>query len=393
MPRDRRDPAHEILGVARYAAHLRFAKTLADWKINNIVSALPRQFWYNFLAMFRYLVLCLATLVRLWCGRQSILLENLALRQQLAVLKRRHQRPRIGLLDKLFWVAARRCWSGWKQSLIIVTPETVVRWHRACFRLYWRLISGARRRVGRRQTPQEIRELIFRMVVENPTWGAPRIHGELLMLGFDLSERTVSRWMKRVPRNPEPAKRWLAFLRNHREAIAAMDFFPVPTATFDVLYCFFVICHDRRRILHFNITKHPTSRWIIQQLREAFPFESRPRFLIFDRDAKYGLEVPAAVQSLKMGPVRTSFQSPWQNGVAERWVESCRRDLLDHIIAMNEHHLKRLLSEYVHYYHQDRTHLGLGKGTPNFRIRSRALGRVVSQERLGGLHHRYDRAA
>jgi len=231
------------------------------------------------------------------------------------------------------------------------------------------------------------------MVVENPGWGAPRIHGELLMLGFDLSERTVSRWMKRAPRNPEPAKRWLAFLRNHREAIAAMDFFAVPTVAFGVLYCFFVIRHDRRRILHFNVTKHPTSYWVIQQLREAFPFESTPRFLIFDRDAKYGLEVPAAVRSLKMSPVRTSFKSPWQNGVAERWVESCRRDLLDHIIAMNERHLKRLLSEYVHYYHQDRTHLGLGKGTPNSRIRSRASSRVLSRERLGGLHHRYDWAA
>jgi len=343
--------------------------------------------------MFRYLALCLATLVRLWRGHQSIVLENLALRQQLAVLKRRHPRPRIGLLDKLFWVAARRCWSGWKRSLIIVTPETVVRWHRAGFRLYWQLISTARGRVGRRPTSQQVRELIFRMVVENPTWGAPRIHGELLMLGFNLSERTVSRWMKRVPGNPEPAKRWVAFLRNHREAIAAMDFFTVPTVAFDVLYCFFVISHDRRRILHFNITKHPTSRWIIQQLREAFPFESAPRFLIFDRDAKYGLEVPAAIRSLKITPVRTSFQSPWQNGVAERWVESCRSDLLDHIIAMNERHLKRLLSEYVDYYHQDRTHLGLGKGTPAGRNHSTDSGAVLCHERFGGLHHRYDRAA
>src|SRR6202521_3914199 len=213
------------------------------------------------------------------------------------------------------------------------------------------------------------------------------------MLGFDVSERTISRWMKRAPRNPKPAKRWLAFLRNHREAIAAMDFFAVPTITFGVLYGFFVISHDRRRILHFNVTKHPTSSWIIQQLREAFPFESTLRFLIFDRDAKYGLEVPVAVRTLKMSPVRTSFESPWQNGVAERWVESCRRDLLDHIIAVNESHLRRLLSEYVRYYHEDRTHLGLGKGTPNCRAHSRSSGRVLSQERLGGLHHRYDRDA
>jgi hypothetical protein len=247
--------------------------------------------------------------------------------------------------------------------------------------------------VGRRPTSKELRELIFQMVAENPTWGAPRIHAELLMLGFDLSERTISRWMKRAARDPEPPQRWLTFLRNHREAIAAMDFFAAPTITFGVLYCFFVISHDRRRILHFNVTKQPTSSWIIQQLREAFPFESASRFLIFDRDAKYGLEVPVAVRSLKMRPVRTSFESPWQNGVAERWAESCRRDLLDHVIAVNERHLKRRLSEYVRYYHDDRTHLGLSKETPGGRVRVAAQGRVVSHARLGGLHHRYDRAA
>jgi putative transposase len=343
--------------------------------------------------MFSLFLLWIGALIHLFRSRGNLVVENLVLRQQLAVLKRRHRRPSIGLLDKLFWVVVRRLWSGWKQALIVVTPETVVHWHRAGFRLYWKLISRVSTRIGRRQTSKEIRQLIFRMVAENPTWGAPRIHGELLMLGFDVCERTISRWMKRAPRDPEPAKRWRAFLRNHREAIVAMDFFTVPTITFGVLYCFFIISHDRRRILHFNVTKHPTSRWIVQQLREAFPFESAPGFLIFDRDAKYGLEIPTAVRSLKMSPVRTSFESPWQNGVAERWVESCRRDLLDHIIAVSERHLKRLLADYVGYYHDDRTHLGLGKGTPNGRIRSVASGRVLSQERLGSLHHRYDRAA
>src|SRR4029077_17507370 len=205
---------------------------------------------------------------------------------------------------------------------------------------------------------------------------------------MSLSER-----MKRAPRDPEPARRWLTFLRNHREAIAATDFFTVPTITFSALYCFFVISHDRRRILHFNVTKHPTSSWIVQQLREAFPFGSAPRFVIFDRDTKYGLEVPAAVRSLSVSPIRPSFESPWQNGVAERWVGSCRRDLLDHIIAVDERHLKRRLSEYIRYYHEDRPHLRLGKGTPDGRTRTVAAGHVLSHPRLGGLHHRYDRAA
>jgi putative transposase len=181
--------------------------------------------------MFRYVGLSLGLLTRCLQSQRSLLLENLALRQQLAVLKRKHPRPRMAAVDKIFWVFARRFWGAWKQSLLLVSPETVVRWHRGGFRLYWRLISKSRRPVGRQQPPKELRDLIFQMVAENPMWGAPRIHGELIMLGFTVSERTISRWMKRAPRDPQPARRWLSFLRNHREAIAAMDFFTVPTVT------------------------------------------------------------------------------------------------------------------------------------------------------------------
>jgi putative transposase len=251
----------------------------------------------------------------------------------------------------------------------------------------------ARRVIGRKRFSKRVRDLIFGMAIENPTWGAPRIHGELRMLGFDVSERTVSRWMRSAPTDPEPAKRSLAFLRNHREAIAAMDFFTVPTITPSVLYGFFVIGHGRRRVLHFNVTWHPTAAWVIQKLREAFPFQSAPQFLIFDRDAKNGLEVPIMVRSIAIRPIRTSFRSPWQNGIAERWAESCRRDLLDHVIALHEFHLKRLLSGYVRYYLDDRTHLGLGKETPGGRSRCVSNGHVIGRARLGGLPHRYDRAA
>jgi putative transposase len=329
-------------------------------------------------------------------SRRDLLLENLALRQQLGVLKRRRPQPRFAVSDKLFWVILRRLWPRWQRALILVQPETVVGWHRAGFKLYWTWLSRHRKRAGRKCVNKELREVIFRMIAENRTWGAPRIHGELKMLGFDISERTVLRWMRKAPRNPEPAKRWAAFLRNHREAIAAMDFFTVPTLTFGVLYCFFVIAHDRRRILHFNVTTHPTSAWVSQQLREAFPFDAAPRYLIHDRDATFSAEVLTTAKILGLKSIRTSFKSPWQNGVAERFVGNCRRDLLDHVIVLNERHLKRLMNEYVRYYHDDRTHLALAKGTPVGReaaSKSGTGGRVIAMPRLGGLHHRYDLAA
>jgi putative transposase len=293
-------------------------------------------------------------------------------------------------------LVVRRVWYDWRRVLFIVEPDTIARWHRAGFGLYWKWISRKRVRRGRRPTTGELRELIFKMVVENPTWGAPRIHGELKMLGFDISERTVLRWIRKAPRSPEPAKRWATFLANHREMIAAMDFFTVPTLTFGVLYCFFVITHDRRRILHFNATKHPTSAWVTQQLREAFPFNTAPRYLIHDRDSTLSPAVIETAQMLSVKSVRTSFKSPWQNGIAERFVGSCRRDLLDHVIVLNERHLKRLINEYVAYYHDDRTHLGLGKQTPAGREPAdspTASAKVISMPKLGGLHHRYDLAA
>ena len=252
-------------------------------------------------------------------SREELLLENLALRQQLLALHAKRPRSRLGPVDRLFWVVLRKVWSGWKRSLILGTPATVVRWHRTGFRLYWSWISRARKAVGRKPISREVRDLIFRMVAENPTWGAPRIHGELLKLGFEISERTVSRWVKRASKNPDPAQMWLAFLRNHRQVIAAMDFFTVPTLTFGVLYCFFVIGHDRRRILHCNVTPQPNALWIVQQLREAWGFDQPHRFLIFDRDAKFSADVVWTVQQNGTEPVRTAFRSPWQNGIAERW--------------------------------------------------------------------------
>jgi transposase InsO family protein len=196
---------------------------------------------------------------------------------------------------------------------------------------------------------------------------------------------------------PDPTKSWLTFLRNHREAIAAMDFFTVPTLTFGVLYCFFVISHDRRRILHCHVTRNPQALWVTLQLNEAWEYGEQPqRFLIFDRDSKFSADVVSRVEAMGFQPVRTAFRSPWQNGVAERWIGSVRRDLLNHVIVLNRRHLRRLLNEYIRYYHEDRTHLALGKDTPGGRVTASVppnRRKVISLPRLGGLHHRYIVAA
>ena len=230
------------------------------------------------------------------------------------------------------------------------------------------------------------------MASENPSWGAPRIHGELLKLGFNVSERTVSRYLPHI-RPPRGALGdWVGFLQNHREVIGGMDFFTVPTATLRILYVFFVIHHDRRRILHFNVTEHPTAPWVTQQLRESFPYDTTPFYLVFDRDSAFAGKVITTVESLGIKPKRIAYRSPWQNGIAERWIGSCRRELLDRVIVLHADHLRRLLRGYVDYYSTDRCHLGLQKDTPDRRSverRPNPLARVVSLYRMGGLHHRY----
>ena len=254
-------------------------------------------------------------------SRTVIALEVLALRQQVAVLKRKRPRPPLNSLDRLFWTTLRRFWSGWQEVLVIVKPETVVGWHRSGFRLCWRWRS--RHRLGRPKITDEIRGMIRRMAEENPGWGATGIHGELLKLGFVISERTVARCLRRVRHRGDPVKAWLTFLRNHREVIVAFDFFTVPTAAFGLLYCLFVIEHGRRRILHFNVTRHPTAEWVVQQLREAFPNSGPYRYAILDQDSIFNADVAAFLNCTGLELRRTSVQSPWQNGLAERWVGSC----------------------------------------------------------------------
>ncbi len=332
---------------------------------------------------------CLSAFFR---SRYNLSLEILARRQQLCVLKRKHPRPRLRFRDPLFWIFLRRLWPAWDSVLLIVKPQTVVASHRAGFRLLWRLRSRPKR-LGRPRIDADVRILIRRMGEKNPIWGAPRVHGELLKLGFNLSERTVSRYLRCLSPPASARKLWTAFLRNHRDALAAMDFFTVPTLTFRVLYCFFVIEHGRRKILHFNVTKHPTGPWIVQQLREALPESCPYRDAILDRDGKFGEEVTDFLTDSGMKPTRISPARPWQNGVAERWIGSCRRELRDHVIAFNEAPLRGLLRDYISYYHADRIHDSLEKDAPATRpvsFKPSPSARLVSFPRIGGLHHRYD---
>jgi transposase InsO family protein len=293
-------------------------------------------------------------------SRRELALENLALRQQLAVLKHATKRPKLIHADRAFWVALRRLWPDWQNALILVKPETVIGWHRKGFRLYW--TSESRNRGGRPPIDAEIRTLIRRMVRENPTWGAPRIHGELLKLGFEVGQTSVSRTMPR--RRKPPSQSWRTFLRNHSQDLVSIDFFVVPTATFRILYVFLVLEHERRRVVLFNVTAGPSARWTGQQLVNAFPFDSAPKYLIRDRDKIYGAAFVRRVRAMGIEQVLTAPRSPWQNPYCERVIGTLRRDCLDHVIVLGEQHLRRILRKYLEYVHGSRTHLALDKDAP-----------------------------
>ena len=323
--------------------------------------------------------------------RATLALENLALRQQLAVYQQSIKRPKLCPSDRVFWVLLSRLWRNWKSALCIVQPETVVAWHRQGFRIYWRWISRGGNS-GRPTISSELRELIRTMCRENPTWGAPRICSELALLGHDIAERTVAKYMLRE-RKP-PSQTWTTFLNNHVPDIAACDFFTVPTATFRVLYVFIIINHDRRKVVHFNVTTNPNAPWAAQQIVNAFPYESSPRFLIRDQDGCYGEYFQSRIEQLDITEVTTAAGAPWQNAYAERIIGSIRRECLDHLIVLNEIHLRRLLKLYFDYYHNARPHLSLDRNSPIAReLEPPCQGRVISQPMVGGLHHRYSRAA
>jgi len=316
--------------------------------------------------------------------------RKLALRQQLAILREKTKRPSLRQSDRIFWAILSRIWKNWRSALLIVQPDTVIRWHRRGFKIFWRWKSRAKR--GRPPIELEIRKLIRRMSRENPLWGTPRIQSELALLGYVVADSTIDKYRIR-PKKP-PSQTWRTFLDNHIKDIVAVDFFTVPTATFRILFTFVVLRHDRRRVVHFNVTAHPTAKWTAQQIVEAFPFYEVPRFLIRDRDGIYGYAFRKRVENMGIEEIMIAPHSPWQNPYIERTVGSIKRECLDHVIVLNERHLRRILRDYFEYYHESRTHLSLQRNAPIERaVEPQSKGRVVAIPQVGGLHHRYRRAA
>jgi putative transposase len=324
-------------------------------------------------------------------GSATIALENLALRHQLVVLQRSVRRPRLSRWDRILWPWLSRRWTGWRSSLVIVQPATVLAWHRQGFQLYWRWRSTANR-VGRPKLDAEIRHLIHRMARDNPTWGRRRIQAERALLGYDVAELTVAQYVHRVA--PRPSPTWRVFLTTHARDIVAIDFFVVPTLTFRLLFVFVGLRHDRRELLHLNVTDHPTADWTTRQILQTFPEETAPRYMLRDRDTIYGESFTRCIASMGIREVRIAPRAPWQNAFVERVIGSLRRECLDHFLILSEAHLRRLLRAYVAYYNTTRPHQSLDNNSPQPRvIEPPPCGRIIAIPQVGGLHHRYQRAA
>jgi putative transposase len=327
----------------------------------------------------------------LFRSRHSLALQVLALQHQVAVYKQTVNRPRLHPTDRLLWAWLSRLWSDWQTTLAFAQPRTVITWQHKRFRDHWRRLSQ-NSKPGRPTVAREIRELIRDMSRANPLWGSPRIVGELRKLGIDVAKSTVEKYRVRHRQPPSPT--WKAFLSNHMKDLVACDFFTVPTVTLKVLFVFVILAHDRRRIVHFNITEHPTTQWTAQQIVEAFPWDTAPRYLLCDRDQIYSTHIQQRAGNMGIEEVKIAPHSPWQNPYAERVIGSIRRECLNEVIVLNEPHLRRVLQSYIGYYHNWRTHRSLEMDTPVSRsIQPPSLGPVKKLPEVGGLHHHYERQA
>ncbi len=320
-------------------------------------------------------------------SRLSLQLEVAALRHQLSAYRVKGQRPHITPPSRLIWSILARFWSQWRQALFFVQPRTVALWQQKRFRDYWRSLSQGGR-PGRPKIAPELRQLIKRMWRSNPTWGSPRIVAELHKLGIEVAKSTVEKY--RPHRERSPSATWRTFLDLHLKDLVAIDFLVVPTVTFKVLFVFVVLAHDRRRIIHFNVTEHPTAQWTAQQIVEAFPFDTAPQYLLRDGDSIYGDRVRRRLASLGITEIVTAPASPWQNAYVERVIGSLRRELLDHVVVLNQRHLKRLLSSYLDYYHPLRTHRSLDQDAPDGRpVLLAKPDQITEFPVVYGLHHYY----
>jgi transposase InsO family protein len=337
--------------------------------------------------MIAFLSLFLHVLVAPFKTRARLEAEISILRHQLNILRRQvSSKPRLRVADRLLFVWLYRLFPSALNAITIVQPETIVRWHRMGFRLYWRWKT--RSRGGRPKVPMEIRRLIREMSLANRLWGAPRIHGELLKLGIEVAQSTVAKYMARSGRGR--SQTWKTFLHNHAADIAAMDFLIVPTIGFKLLFVLVILRHERRRLIALGVTTNPTAAWIARQITDAFPWNEAPAYLIRDRDASYGHAVTRRLAAMGIRDHPTASRSPWQNGHAERVIGSVRRECLDHLVVFGEAHLRRILAAYTGYYNELRTHLSLDKDSPANRPIQR-LGQITARPILGGLHHQYGR--
>jgi putative transposase len=319
----------------------------------------------------------------------SMKMEIATLRHQLFVYQRKGKRPEIKPTDRILWSWISQIWPGWKNALIFVKPATVVAWRRKKFKEHWAKLSK-NGKPGRPATDPEIVRLIRNMSKANPFWGSPRIRDELKKIGIKLAKSTIEKYMVKHRKPPSPT--WRAFLDNHVRDLVSVDFFVVSTIRNTVLFAFLVLAHDRRRVIHFNVTKHPTAEWTAQQTIEAFPWDTTPRYLLRDRDSIYGQFFQDRVKNMAIKEAKIAPRSPWQTPYVERLIGSIRRECLDHVMVFNEQHLKRILTDYLSYYHQYRTHLSLDSDCPESRpVQTKEMGEVIAFPEVSGLHHHYER--